>query len=122
MNQTNHQVNAYFVSVLEDGDADRFLYFLLTFKIHSKVIFINIIHNLISLSHYALNAPYHLLKNRNVSLTESSPPPRNHSFSTKISILTAKVCVGSLPWIPVLCFFLLFWHLHSLLLVCISID
>lgn len=62
MNQTNHRVYAYFVNVLEDGDADRFLYFLLTFKIHLKVIFINIIHSLISLSHYALNDPYHLLK------------------------------------------------------------
>ena len=47
------------------------MYFLLTFKIFSKVIFINSIHNLISLTHCALNTPYCLLKKRIVSLAES---------------------------------------------------
>ena len=47
------------------------MYFLFSFKIYSKVIFINSFHNLISLTHCALNIPYCLLKNRIVSLAES---------------------------------------------------
>lgn len=53
----------YFVHVIEAGGRE-ILYFLLTFKIFSKVIFINSIHNLISLTHCALNTLYCLLKNR----------------------------------------------------------
>ena len=90
----------YFVHVIEAGGRE-ILYFLLTFKIFSKVIFINSIHNLISLTHCALNTPYCLLKNRLSALQRAVfffffpflfyP---NHSFSTKISGLDAKVCVS----------------------------